>query len=165
MRRPTPRFAGNPLTSLDSQTEWRLTGWFILPGVSFDFDVWGEEWGRHKAEILTSWKRHCPGTRPLSAYVCGDLPLPPPARRPTPYGREWVMPDGTTLFDWDRYDHARHLLAVGEIGADEHRRYLEQREALGEYWSLGAEYVRVGLPRNTSPKQGFNHAPTPPSNR
>lgn len=83
-------------------------------------------WSRWRDEITARWADAYPGSRPMAAYLLGELPAPAwrhelaALRKPL---RE-IRGLEVELLDvgWHRLAHeAEHLVAIGEIDADEYR--------------------------------------------
>jgi hypothetical protein len=53
------------------------------------------------------------------------------------------LADGGLLHEFRCYEEAEHLRSIGEVNAAEWRRYLRQRDELGDAWYPGSTYEVV----------------------
>lgn len=86
-------------------------------------------WRRWGPEITTRWRDAYPGSRPLAAYLVGDIEPPawvhelPALRHPVRVGGILVLADR----GWHtRLEELDHLVAIGEVDDDEHDETLER---------------------------------------
>jgi hypothetical protein len=129
---------------LDADTEMLLLdgqGWGGGASSRLRFrEEWVELWSRWREVILPKVIRWRPGTRPLAAYIAGEIPereilVEPPTSSSSRWFRLYV-PTRTGEGRWHyRYPYpfqtpeAWHLRSLGIVEEEEDRRYRERLQA------------------------------------
>lgn len=146
MPRRLPRCRRRSETLLNSVMEKELTLWlgWHISGISPDRDGLARLWRQHRETIMPAWLKSCPGVRPWVCYALGELPPPPLVRPPREYSdAPFRLADGGLLHEFRCYEEAEYLRSIGEVKAAEWRRYLRQRDELGDAWYPGSTYAVV----------------------
>jgi hypothetical protein len=98
-------------------------------------DDWRAAWDRWRDTIMPKVIEYRPGTRPVAAYVCGEIPQRE-LRMPPPNDREYwhvdvIGPSGQPVRHWldvpepFMESEVKHLHGLGIVDDDEYRRHRE----------------------------------------
>lgn len=121
-------------------------------------EEWRREWSRWRGVILPKCIEHCPGTRPVAMYVCGEIPARTLAV-PLPPSHRWrhvevQHPGNEIRKHWLNVPppfmepEARHLYREGIIDAAElrrHREWAAQRAAGRESSAVDTYRLEMAL--------------------